>query len=36
MTFVLGLTGEKIAAKYLPKTQYNAGQDRRWPRGPRS
>ena len=28
MTFVLGLTGEKIAARYLPKTHYDAGADR--------
>lgn len=26
MTFVLGLTGEKIASKYLPKSHYNASQ----------
>ena len=35
MTFVLGLTGEKIASKYLPK-RYNARPRRRWPRGRRS
>src|SRR5262249_30034317 len=27
MTFVLGLTGEKIAARYLPKTHYSASQN---------
>ena len=26
MTFVLGLTGEKINSRYLPKTHYNATQ----------
>ncbi|SIO67279.1 Cytochrome c [Singulisphaera sp. GP187] len=26
MTFVLGLTGEKIASKYLPKSHYNPSQ----------
>ncbi len=26
MTFVLGLTGEKIAARYLPKTHYTPAQ----------
>ena len=29
MTFVLGLTGEKIAAKYLPKSYYDADPDGR-------
>ena len=29
MTFVLGLTGEKIAARYLPKTHYTPGQNGR-------
>ena len=33
MTFVLGLTGEKIAAKYLPKSHYTPGQDGRGPGG---
>ena len=28
MTFVLGLTGEKVNAKYLPVDPHHAGQDR--------
>ena len=35
MTFVLGLTGEKIPAKYLPKS-YATPAGRRWRRGPSS
>ncbi len=26
MTFLLGLTGEKIASKYLPKSHYGPSQ----------
>ena len=33
MTFVLGLTGEKITSRYLPKTHYNADPDGRRPGG---
>ena len=35
MTFVLGLTGERINARYLPKTHYTPDAVRPWPRAAR-